>query len=230
MHKQEKCAFTLQLHTFVLKYSKMSAHVPDLPHIGDKAPAFEVETNRGRVCFPGYSEGGWCILFAHPANFTSAWTMFSAFLAMKERWLNERNTKVLGITNEVLRHNSDWSDKARRFVGIYLKAPVIEDLDFTISKMYGIASGRRPQPGLDRLAVIIDPEGIVRMVIHRPLLNIETALLDIERELDRLQSNAGRGNRHGVLTIKEIREQSDASGENYRTKPAHFPRKRFNQN
>jgi peroxiredoxin (alkyl hydroperoxide reductase subunit C) len=149
---------------------------------------------------------------------------------MKERWLNERNTKVLGITNEVLRHNSDWSDKARRFVGIYLKAPVIEDLDFTISKMYGIASGRRPQPGLDRLAVIIDPEGIVRMVIHRPLLNIETALLDIERELDRLQSNAGCGNRHGVLTIKEIREQSDASGENYRTKPAHFPRKRFNQN
>ncbi|MFM8485490.1 MAG: hypothetical protein ACKOCH_04065, partial [Bacteroidota bacterium] len=108
--------------------------------------------------------------------------------------------------------------------------PVIEDLDFTISKMYGIASGRRPQPGLDRLAVIIDPEGIVRMVIHRPLINIETALLDIERELDRLQSNAGCGKRRGVLAVEEIREESDASGENYRTKPAHFPRKRFNQN
>jgi hypothetical protein len=68
------------------------------------------------------------------------------------------------------------------------------------------------------------------MVIHRPLVNIESALLEIERELDRLQSNAGCASLHGVLAAGETREQSDASGENYRAKPAHFPRKRFNHN
>lgn len=207
----------------------MASNEQKLPQVGDPAPAFEVNTPKGMVHFPQYSEGGWCILFAHPANFTSAWTMFSAFLAMKERWLNERNTKVLALSNEPLKHNNDWSDKARRFIGIYLKAPVIEDLDFSIARMFGLASGRRPQPGLDRLAVIIDPEGIVRMIIHRPLPNIETALLDIERELDRLQKKE-QDNTSGKVTLEEVLEQSDASGERYKTRPAHFPRKKFVHN
>jgi peroxiredoxin (alkyl hydroperoxide reductase subunit C) len=182
------------------------------------------------VHFPDYSDGCWCIFFAHPANFTSAWTMFSAFLAMKERWLNERNTKVLALSNESLRPNNDWSDKARRFIGIYLKAPVIEDLDFRIAKMYGLASGRRPQPGCDRLAVVIDPEGVVRLIIHRPLPNIESALLDIERELDRLQGKIVVENVAPALQLKEVSEQSDAQAMEYQTKPAHFPRKEFFHN
>lgn len=202
-----------------------------LPEVGDPAPSFEVLTSKGAVHFPQYSEGGWCIFFAHPANFTSAWTMFSAFLAMKERWLNERNTKVLALSNESMRPNNDWSDKARRFIGIYLKAPVIEDLDFRIARMYGLASGRRPQPGCDRLAVIIDPEGIVRMIIHRPLPNIESALLDIERELDRLQGKLVDDDKPVTpLEMSEVSEGSDAHGIAYKAKPAHFPRKKFLQN
>jgi peroxiredoxin (alkyl hydroperoxide reductase subunit C) len=204
---------------------------PILPQVGDPAPSFEVVTSKGVVCFPGYSEGCWCIFFAHPANFTSAWTMFSAFLAMKERWLNERNTKVLALSNESLRPNSDWSDKARRYIGIYLKAPVIEDLDFKIAGMYGLASGRRPQKGCDRLAVIIDPVGIVRMIIHRPLPNIESALTDIERELDRLQGKVVE-HAHGAstFTLSEVSEHSDANGTDYKPKAAHFPKKKFFQN
>jgi peroxiredoxin (alkyl hydroperoxide reductase subunit C) len=201
-----------------------------LPQVGDLAPTFEVHTSKGVVHFPDYSDGCWCIFFAHPANFTSAWTMFSAFLAMKERWLNERNTKVLALSNESLRPNNDWSDKARRFIGIYLKAPVIEDLDFRIAKMYGLASGRRPQQGCDRLAVIIDPEGIVRLIIHRPLPNIESALLDIERELDRLQGKIVDENVAPTLELEEVSEQSDAQSLDYKTKPAHFPRKKFFHN
>ena len=198
-----------------------------LPQVGDPAPAFKVKTSKGNVRFPEYSAGGWCIFFAHPANFTSAWTMFSAFLAMKERWLNERNTKVLALSNESLKHNNDWSDKARRFIGTYLKAPVIEDLDFRIANMYGLASGRRPQPGCDRLAVIIDPEGIIRMIIHRPLPNIESALLDIERALDRLQGKMVDGSEEGqMIGLAEVSEISDAAALPYKPKAAHFSKKK----
>ncbi len=200
-----------------------------LPQIGDLAPSFEVMTEKGMLRFPEYNEGCWVIFFAHPANFTSAWTMFSAFLAMKERWLNERNTKVLALSNESLRPNNQWADKARRFIGIYLKAPVIEDLDFQIAKQYGLASGRRPQLGCDRLAVIIDPEGIVRLIIYRPLPNIESALLDIERELDRLQGNVMHleENKLEPLTVLE---QLDATGKFYKPDPAYFSRKEINPN
>ena len=201
----------------------------NLPQIGDPAPPFEFQSPRGVLQFPEYSAGCWCVFFAHPANFTSAWAMFSAFLAMKERWLNERNTRVLALSNEPIGQN-DWSDKARRFIGIYLKAPVIEDLDFSIASRYGLASGRRPQPGLDRLALIIDPEGIVRLIINRPLPNIETAILDIQTEFDRLLGNAPPKAPTGIPPYQEILEHSDAMNTPYKPKPAHFPRKKLHPN
>lgn len=197
-----------------------------LPQVGDPAPSFEFQTARGLIRFPEYSAGHWCVFFAHPANFTSAWTMFSAFLAKKERWLDERNTKVLALSNEPIRTN-DWSDKARRFIGIYLKAPVLEDLDFRISRLYGLASGRRPQANCDRLAVVIDPEGIVRLIVNRPLPNIESALNDIEAQLARLQ-----GLSHSTLPAEKLEaiEFSDATGRVYRPRPAYFSQKEITSN
>ena len=204
----------------------MAHPLPNLPQVGDPAPAFEFQTTRGLLRFPEYSAGCWCVFFAHPANFTSAWTMFSTFLAKKERWLNDRNTKVLALSNESIRQN-DWSDKARRFIGIYLKAPVLEDLDFRVARLYGLASGRRPQAGCERLAVVIDPEGIVRLIVNRPLPNIESALSDIESQLDHLQ---GLSTLPDPLDILEAIEQSDATGKVYRPRPAYFSQKQFVDN
>lgn len=201
--------------------------LPNLPQIGDPAPAFEFQTARGTLHFPEYSAGCWCVFFAHPANFTSAWTMFSAFLAKKERLLDERNTRVLALSNEPIRQN-DWSDKARRFIGIYLKAPVLEDLDFRIAQMYGLASGRRPQPGCERLALVIDPTGIIRMIINRPLPNIERALLDIEGQLDRLQGATGEPEQMAAADAVELSD--GVAGARYRARPAYFPQKQLFEN
>jgi alkyl hydroperoxide reductase subunit AhpC len=208
----------------------MSEHDLNLPKVGMYAPYFEAQTEKGLIQFPEYSQGCWCIIFAHPANFTSAWTMFSAFLALKERWLTERNTRIIAISNESIRQNN-FSDKARRYLGIYLKAPVIEDLDFTIANVYGMASTRRPRPGCDRLAYVIDPEGRIRMIITRPLLpNIESALEEIEKKLDRLQRNLEDKEEVQLALNVESHEQSDALEEVYKTKPAHFSRKKIHPN
>ncbi len=205
----------------------MSVNNPNLPQTGDPAPFFEFQTPQGPIVFPEYCRGFWCVFFAHPANFTSAWTMFSAFLAKKERWLNERNTKVLALSTEPMRLN-DWSDKARRFIGIHLKAPVLEDLDFSVANLYGMASGRRPYPGCNRLAFIIDPEGIIRHIITRPLMpDIESALLEIEALFDRLQGNLAAGFGQQPLESVGSVEQSDATGKRYKAKPAHFPKKKI---
>ena len=141
---------------------------PQLPKIGDAAPRFQVHTQKGLVSFPDFSRGYWCIFFAHPANYTSAWRMYSNFLAMKERWLDERNTKLLVLSNESIRQN-DWSDIVRRYLSIFLKAPVIEDTDHQVAALYGMSSGRRILPPNDRLLYIIDPGGIIRLIVPRPL-------------------------------------------------------------
>ncbi len=207
----------------------MSPEDIKLPDIGDKAPFFEIMTEKGLVRFPEYSDGHWCVFFAHPANFTTCWAMFSTYLGMKERWLSTRNTKVLALSNEAMPSANDWSEKARRFIGIYMKAPVIEDLDFKIARMYGLASGRRPQQGLERLAVIVDPEGIIRMVINRPLPDISGALDEIALELDRLQGNSVSIQIHPIQ-FTEIEEKSDLVEGAYTTHPAHFPIKTFGAN
>lgn len=156
--------------------------------------------------------------------------MFSAFLAKKERWLNERNTKALALSTVPISQN-DWSDKARRFIGIHLKAPVLEDLDFRVANLYGMASGRRPQPGCDRLAFIIDPEGIIRHIITRPLMpDIESALLEIEAEFHRLQGNLAEDFNVPPLVPAGAIEQSDAAERLYKPKPAHFSKKKISPN
>lgn len=156
--------------------------------------------------------------------------MYSTFLALKERWFNERNTKLLALVNEPIRQN-DWSDKVRRYIGIYLKAPVIEDLDFDIANRYGMASGRRKLPGFDRLAFIIDPTGIIRLIIHNPLPSIETAVLDLENNLDRLQGKVDACTENAVPLRDNIPpdEQPDAA-EEYRLKPAYFGKRKVNLN
>lgn len=208
----------------------MSVNHPNLPQVGDPAPPFTFSTQQGEVRFPDYSRGYWCVFFAHPANFTSAWMMFSAFLAKKERWLNERNTKAIALSTEPVSQN-DWSDKARRFLGIHLGAPVLEDLDFRVANLYGMASGRRPQSGCNRLAFIIDPEGIIRHIITRPLMpDIESALLEIEAEFHRLQGNLVEGFNPSPLAQMEAIEQSDATERLYKPKPAHFPKKKISPN
>ncbi|MBK9338982.1 MAG: redoxin domain-containing protein [Lewinellaceae bacterium] len=204
---------------------------PLLPNSGDIALYFEVQTQKGLVCFPEFSKGSWCVFFAHPANFTSAWRMYSNFLAMKERWLHERNTKLLVLSNESIRQN-DWSDIVRRYIGIFLKAPVIEDRDNQIATLYGMSSGRRITPPFHRLLYIIDPEGIIRQIVHRPLPSIQTALADLELELERLQGAAPAALPAQAQTMEQflaISEQSDVR-EGYKPKPAYFLPGKINMN
>lgn len=208
-----------------------SSNQPLLPQVGDLAPDFAVPTQKGLVNFPEYSAGHWCIFFAHPANFTAAWTMYSTFLALKERWFNSRNTKLLALSNEPLRLD-DWSGKVRRYIGIYLGAPVVEDLDFTIAHQYGMASGRRRLPGHDRLAFIIDPEGVIRLIVDNLQPSIEFAILNLEHELNRLQGKVvdlDSNPDDALEALLEVNDLSDAVP-NYQTRPAYFRKDKFNPN
>ncbi|MBL7804947.1 MAG: redoxin domain-containing protein [Saprospiraceae bacterium] len=214
----------------------MSLNRKSLPGVGDPAPLFEVRTEKGMIRFPEYSQGCWTVFFAHPANFTTAWRMYSTLLALKESWFNARNTKLIALSNEPIRHN-EWSDKVRRYIGIYLKAPVIEDLDFSIATLYGMASGRRRhQPGYDRLVYIIDPQGIIRLIIYNPLKNIEKDIADLEKQIKRLIGYEGPEletadeDQQVKETALESTERSDATINAYKPRPAYFKKDKINLN
>lgn len=195
---------------------------PNLPQIGDIAPTFQASTQKGTIQFPEVFKGHWTIFFAHPANFTSAWVMYSTLITMKERCFTERNTKLLALSHEVALKN-DFSDKVRRYIGIYLKAPVIDDADYEIANLYGMASRRQKEQDFGRLAFIIDPEGIIRSIIENPQPSIESVIKHIEDGLDKVQ---GKG-KHAPKTapkfeLNPVEERLDVNKNPSPTNPAYF--------
>jgi peroxiredoxin (alkyl hydroperoxide reductase subunit C) len=200
-----------------------------LPEVGEAAPSFSVHTVQGGLSFPEFSAGMWCVLLAHPANFTSSWWMYSTFLALKERWFNTRNTKLLTISVEPVRQ-TDWSDRVRRYLGMLMKSPVIEDLDCRISNRYGLDSLARRHSEFNRLAYIIDPFGVIRMIIYNPLPSIESALAEVERALDQLQGKTPQppeNNREFPQTLEQL---DAAAAAEFKFKPAYFGKNKINPN
>lgn len=155
--------------------------------------------------------------------------MYSTFLALKERWFNTRNTKLLTISVEPVRQ-TDWSDRVRRYLGMYMKSPVVEDLDCRISNQYGLDSLARRHSDFNRLAYIIDPFGVIRMIIYNPLPSIETALAEVERALDQLQGKAPQAPEN-KQPFPQIVEQPDAAAAtDFKFKPAYFGKNKMNPN
>ena len=184
--------------------------------------------------FPAdFLDGQWTIFFAHPANFTGAWVMYSTFLALKEKNFNDRKTNLLGLCSEPIGTENDgnWAEKVKRYVGIYLKAPVVEDLNRSISSLYGMVSGRRKTAGHDRVAYIIDPKGIIRSIIQGPF-TLQSVVDDLEKTLDKLQGLAKpEAAPPDPRFLQLSQERPDASPTvPYEPQPAHFPKKELNLN
>ncbi len=211
----------------------METHT-NLPQIGDAAPAFEAMTNKGLVAFPGYfGEGTWTIFFSHPANFTGAWVMYSTFLALKEKYFTDRNCKLLGLYSQpnVPDAEGTWAEKARRYLGIYLKAPVVDDIDLKIAAVYGMVIGRLRLPGHDRVAYIIDPGGTIRGIISGPF-TLQSVVGDLEKAINKLQGiNEPEAQPIDPKTLLDLQEKADRADDGfYKSKPAYFPKKELGVN
>ncbi len=164
-----------------------------LPQEGAPAPPFVAHTQKGIIHFPEDYRGHWCVFLCHPANFTSGWRMYSDYLAQKERWLQERNTRLLLLSNQTVCGDL-WSDIVKRYLSIYLKAPIIEDTDNCIAELYGMSPSWQISPPNHRFLYIIDPEGIVRLIVYRPLLSIQQSLAWVADRLICLQEGKNASN------------------------------------
>jgi peroxiredoxin 2/4 len=68
-----------------------------------------------------------------------------------------------------------------------MKFPIIADIDMKISKLYGMLQPGESETAAVRAVFIIDPEGIVRLIMYYPL-NIGRSMLEIIRSLKALQT------------------------------------------
>lgn len=168
----KKLLFTLLTATIIT--ANAAAEGNKIPLIGSKAPSFTLNSTNGSINFPEGFGNSWKILFSHPQDFTPVCTSELLELAYNQQVFNDMNVKVAVISTDDLKtHNSwklhlediDYKQRGKQKINF----PILEDLNATVSRKYGMlhepASSNRDIRGV----FIIDSKNIIRSVNFYPM-------------------------------------------------------------
>ncbi len=145
-----------------------------MPLIGDPAPHFVAKTTQGTITFPEDYKGKWVILFSHPADFTPVCTTeFMTFASMIDEF-KSLNTELVGLSVDSLYAHIAWLRKIqdikwKKFKNIEVTFPLIEDIRMDVSNLYGMIQPGQSNTQAVRAVFIIDPKGIIRLMLYYPL-------------------------------------------------------------
>ncbi|MEO5633417.1 peroxiredoxin [Gaiella sp.] len=173
-------------------------------HIGDIAPDFEAETTEGRIRFHDWIGDSWAVMFSHPKDFTPICTTELGYMARIKPDFDSRNVKIIGLSVDPLDKHAAWSADIEETQGYAPNYPMIADVDFNVSQLYGMLGADVSGDPADRTAAdnqtvrnvfVIGPDKKVKLILVYPMTtgrNFDEVL----RVIDSLQLTA----KHKVST------------------------------
>jgi len=153
--------------------------------IGMKAPEFEAQTTMGNISLNNYI-GKWVVLFSHPGDFTPVCTTEMIAFANADTYFKERNACLIALSVDSNPSHLAWMYDIYLRTGIKIPFPIIADRNGTIARKYGMISSDISNTQTVRNVYIIDPEGIIRLILIYPM-NIGRCIPEILRSLEALQ-------------------------------------------
>ena len=172
--------------------------------IGNTAPDFEAETTEGPITFHDWIGDSWAVLFSHPKDFTPICTTELGYMAKIKPDFDRRNVKIIGLSVDPVDKHADWAKDIEETQGYAPNYPMIADVDFNISKLYGMLGADVSGDPSDRTAAdnqtvrnvfVIGPDKKVKLILVYPMTtgrNFDEVL----RVIDSLQLTA----KHRVAT------------------------------
>jgi thioredoxin-dependent peroxiredoxin len=172
--------------------------------IGETAPDFEAETTEGKIRFHEWIGDKWAVLFSHPKDFTPVCTTELGYMAKIKPEFDKRGVKIIGLSVDPVDKHSKWADDIKETQGFAPNYPMIGDVDYNVSKLYGMlpaaVSGdpaqRTPADNQTvRNVFVIGPDKKVKLILIYPMTtgrNFDEVL----RVIDSLQLTA----KHKVAT------------------------------
>src|SRR5262245_40384055 len=106
--------------------------------INDTAPDFEAETTEGKIRFHDWIGDKWAVLFSHPKDFTPVGTTELGYMARIKPEFDKRGVKVIGLSVDPLDKHSSWATDIKETQGHAPNYPMIADIDYNVSKLYGM--------------------------------------------------------------------------------------------
>ena len=173
-------------------------------HLGDIAPDFEADTTEGRISFHDWIGDSWAVLFSHPKDFTPICTTELGYMAKIKPDFDGRGVKIIGLSVDPLDKHAAWSADIEETQGYAPNYPMIADVDFNVSQLYGMLGADVSGDPADRTAAdnqtvrnvfVIGPDKKVKLILVYPMTtgrNFDEVL----RVIDSLQLTA----KHKVST------------------------------
>jgi thioredoxin-dependent peroxiredoxin len=181
--------------------------------IDELAPDFEAETTHGTVRFHDWIGDSWAVLFSHPRNFTPVCTTELGYLAKIKPEFDRRHVKIIGLSVDPVEDHEKWASDIAETQGTAPNFPLIGDVDFTVSKLYGMLPADTSGDPTQRTAAqnqtvrnvfVIGPDKRIKLILAYPMTtgrNFDEVL----RVIDSLQLTAT----HRVATPANWRQGDD---------------------
>ena len=138
-----------------------------MPLLGDKLPSMSVHTTHGTKNIPEDYKGNWLVLFSHPADFTPVCT--TEFVSFQKHYADFKsvNCELLGLSIDQVQAHIKWTEFMAEKLNTKIEFPIIADDMGKVAEKLGMI---HPGKGTNtvRAVFIIDPEGILRLVIYYP--------------------------------------------------------------
>jgi thioredoxin-dependent peroxiredoxin len=172
--------------------------------LNDIAPDFEAETTEGKIRFHDWIGGSWVVLFSHPKDFTPVCTTELGYMAKIKPEFEKRGVKIIGLSVDPLAQHKGWAKDIEETQGSAPNYPIIADVDYKVSKLYGMLpapvsgdpSKRTPADNQTvRNVFVIGPDKKIKLILIYPMTtgrNFDEVL----RIIDSLQLTA----KHKVAT------------------------------
>ena len=153
--------------------------------IGQKAPDFKAITTYGERKLNDY-KGKWLVFFSHPGDFTPVCTTEMMAFSKAYPYFQNIDTELLGLSIDSNSSHLAWMNDIYIKTGIVIPFPIIADRSGEIARLYGMISKDVSSTKTVRDVVIIDPNGIIRIILTYPL-NVGRNIAEIIRAVQALQ-------------------------------------------
>ena len=181
--------------------------------LGDIAPDFTQDSTEGPIRFHDWLADRWGVLFSHPKDFTPVCTTELGYMARIKPEFDKRGVKIIGLSVDPVEQHSGWANDIKETQGFAPNYPMIGDVDFNVSKLYGMlpasTSGdpakRTPADNQTvRNVFVIGPDKKIKLILVYPMTtgrNFDEVL----RVIDSLQLTAN----HKVATPAQWNQGDD---------------------
>ncbi|HEY1830653.1 MAG TPA: peroxiredoxin [Acidimicrobiales bacterium] len=166
--------------------------------LGATAPDFEAQTTEGLIRFHDWIGTSWAVLFSHPKDFTPICTTELGYMARIKPEFDRRDVKIIGLSVDPVERHAAWAADIEETQGLAPNYPMIGDVDFNVSKLYGMLPADLEGDPLQRTpsdnqtvrnVFVIGPDKKIKLILVYPMTtgrNFDEVL----RVIDSLQLTA----------------------------------------